>query len=183
MNHYEFISFLSIHFICSFTELHKTIITIFYNFGYYYEMKHNKYIYKMKNLLKLSLLLLILLPLVSAGQVYKLKSTDCSFRSKLDDDSWSKWEEPTDTNVLITVDFNKDRITIYSKETQVYDIVEYEGKTTDDEGDDSHSYYCVDNAGNTCRVKTLKINSQVGRLQMYVYYADMNWLYNIYLLD
>ena len=66
-------------------------------------MKHNKYINKMKNLLKLSLLLLILLPLVSAGQVYKLKSTDYSYRSKLDDDSWSKWEEPTDTNVLITV--------------------------------------------------------------------------------
>lgn len=183
MSHDGFISFLLLQFICSFTELRKIVVAVFYNFGIEYEMKNHKYIYKMKNILKLSLLLLILLPQFSAGQVYKLKSTNFSSRIKLDDGSWSKWNEPTEANVLITIDLNKDRITIYSKETQVYDIVDYEGKTTDDEGDDSHSYYCVDDDGNTCRVMTLKINSQSGRLQMYVYYADMNWLYNIYLLN
>ena len=117
------------------------------------------------------------------GQVYKLKSTSFSSKYKINDYKWSDWSEATESSVLITFDLTNDRITIYSKETQVYDIAEYEGKTTDEDGDDIFSYYCIDKDGSKCRVKWLNLNSQNGRMQMYVNYYDMIWLYNIYSLD
>jgi hypothetical protein len=117
------------------------------------------------------------------GQVYKLKSTSLSSKYKINEYKWSEWTEATDVSVLITFDSTNDRITIYSKVTQVYDIAEYEGMTTDDDGDDIYSYYCIDKDGVRCRVKWLKLNSRNDRMQMYVYYNDMCWLYNVYLLD
>ena len=117
------------------------------------------------------------------GQVYKLKSTSLSSRTKINEYKWTEWSDPTESSVLITFDLTNDRITIYSKVTQVYDIAEYEGKTTDKDGDDIFSYYCIDKDGSKCRVKWLKLHSQNERMQMYVYYGDMNWLYNIYSLD
>jgi len=117
------------------------------------------------------------------GQVYKLKSTALSSKYKINEYKWSEWTEATDVSVLITFDSTNDRITIYSKVTQVYDIAEYEGMTTDDDGDDIYSYYCIDKDGVRCRVKWLKLNSRNDRMQMYVYYNDMCWLYNVYLLD
>ena len=117
------------------------------------------------------------------GQVYKLKSTAFSSKYKINEYKWSEWSDATESSVLITFDLTNDRITIYSKETQVYDIAEYEGKTTDEDGDDMFSFFCIDKDGTKCRVKSLKLNSQNGRMQMYVNYNDMIWLYNIYSLD
>ena len=117
------------------------------------------------------------------GQVYKLKSTSFSSKYKINDYRWSEWSEATESSVLITFDLNKERITIYSKTTQVYDIAEYEGKTTDEDGDDFYSYYCVNEDGLTCRVRLAKLNSQNGRNQVYVDFSDMRWMYNVYSLD
>jgi hypothetical protein len=117
------------------------------------------------------------------GQVYKLKSTAFSSKYKINEYKWSEWSDATESSVLITFDLTNDRITIYSKETQVYDIAEYEGQTTDEDGDDIFSYFCIDEDGTKCRLKWLTLNSQNGRMQMYVNYDNMIWLYNIYSLD
>ncbi len=117
------------------------------------------------------------------GQVYKYKSTSLASRTKISDTNWTSWSDAKDTTVLMTFDLTNDRITIYSKVTQVYDIAEYEGKTTDKDGDDIYSYYCIDKDGVRCRVKQVKLHSQNERIQLYVFYSDMNWLYNIYVLD
>lgn len=136
-------------------------------------------------LLKTCGLILVLMTFSATtfSQVYKLKSTSFSSKHKINDYRWSEWSEATETSVLITVDLNKDRITIYSKTTQVYDIAEYEGKTTDDDGDDISSFYCVNQDGSTCRVKLVKLNSRNGRNQIYVEFSDMKWVYNVYSLD
>jgi hypothetical protein len=81
------------------------------------------------------------------------------------------------------MDIDKDRITIYSKETQIYDVAENEGKTTDSDGDDFWSFYCVNEDGLTCRVRLAKLNSQNGRNQLYIDFNDMKWVYNLYSLD
>jgi hypothetical protein len=120
---------------------------------------------------------------VSFGQVYKLKSTSYSSKYKINDYRWSDWGEWEETTVLITIDLNKDRITIYSKVTQVYDVAENEGETYDSDGDKTLSLYCVDKDGLTCRIRLVKLISQGGRNQLYVDYKDMKWVYNVYSLD
>ena len=129
------------------------------------------------------ILILLAFSSTSYGQVYKLKSTSISSKYKINDYKWSDWSEPSETSVLITFDLNKDRITIYSKTTQVYDIAKYEGETIDDEGDGFLSYYCVNAEGLACRVRLAKLNSQNGRNQVYVDFSDMKWVYNVYTLD
>lgn len=120
---------------------------------------------------------------VSFGQVYKLKSTSYSSKYKINDYKWSDWDEWEETSVLITIDLKNERITIYSKLTQVYDIAENEGEEYDNEGDKTLSLYCIDKEGLTCRIRLVKLISQGGRNQLYVDYKDMNWVYNVYSLD
>jgi len=128
-------------------------------------------------------LVLLTFTVTSFGQVYKFKSTSFSSKYQINDYKWSEWSEATESSVLITVDINKYRITIYSKTTQVYDIAKDEGKTTDNDGDDFYSFYCVNEDGLTCRVRLAKLNSQNGRNQVYVDFKDFKWVYNVYLLD
>jgi hypothetical protein len=128
-------------------------------------------------------ILLLIIPSTVYSQVYKLKTTSFSSRIKHDDGSWSEWSELQENSILITFDQTNDRIKIYSKVTQVYDIVEYKKMITDSDNDDIYTYYCVDVKGLNCYVKWVKLNSQNGRMQMYVTYNDMEWLYNIYSLD
>ncbi len=126
---------------------------------------------------------MLIISTTSFGQVLKFKSTSFSSMYKINEYSWSDWEDPSESTVLMTFDLDNDRITIYSKVTQIYDVAKYEEKITDKDGDDIFSFFCVDNEGITCRVQWLILNSQNGRMQVYVYYSDIALLYNVYNLQ
>ena len=66
------------------------------------------------------------------SQVYKLRSYSSEIKTK-GKYGWTKWSEPTENNILIVINVDKDRVTIYSKETQVYDIFKVYNKFTDDD--------------------------------------------------
>jgi len=140
----------------------------------------------MKTLLKslcLTTVVLFSFCMTSYGQVYKFKSTALSMQTKINEYRWSAWDAWEETSVLITVDINKERITIYSKEIQIYDIANYEGETTDNDGDTTISFYCVDKDGKTCRIRLVKLISQDDTKQLYVDYSDARLVYNVYSLD
>lgn len=125
---------------------------------------------------------LLVLSAPSAAQVLKLKSTGFSYKVK-NGDTWSKWSDWEDSSLLITIDTDKARVTIYSKDTQVYDIAQNEGTSHDSDGDETLSFYCIDKKGLKCRVRLVKLHSQGGRLQLYVDYNDIMWGYNVVSLD
>jgi hypothetical protein len=131
----------------------------------------------------ITIILFLPFNLASYSQVLKLKSTSFSSKYKINDYNWSEWAEWQNVSVLITIDITKERITIYSKATQVYDIAENEGESYDSDGDKTLSLYCVDKDGLTCRIRLLKLISQDNRTQLYVDYNDMKWVYNVYSLD
>lgn len=126
---------------------------------------------------------IILMTNLAYGQVLKLKTTSFAFKTKVNNYQWSDWSEWKESSILVVIDFDKDRFTIYSKETQVYDVAKYEGKTTDYDGDYTWSFYCVNKDGLTCRVRLVKLNSQNGQNQLYVDFNDVKWVYNLYSLD
>lgn len=128
-------------------------------------------------------LLFLMMSISLTAQVYKFRSTELSFRYEKENGQWTNWDEPTESSVLITMDIDNQRITIYSKEKQVYDFAEYEGIKTDEDGDDIMSFYCVDNNGKTCRVSYMLLHSRNERKQFYVYYNDYNFVYNVNVLD
>lgn len=130
-----------------------------------------------------STIILLVFSMTSYGQVYKLKSSSLSIKTKINDYKWSDWSDWEEASILITIDVNKDRITIYSKETQIYDVAENEGESYDSDGDKTLSFYCVDKNGLTCRIRLIKLISQDNRNQLYVDYSDMKWVYNVFSLD
>jgi hypothetical protein len=116
------------------------------------------------------------------AQVLKFRSYSSSFKSN-GTYGWTKWSEPTENNILIVLDLDKNRVSIYSKETQIYDIYKSYEKVTDSDGDYIFEYACVDADGLRCHVRWVKLNSQNGRIQVYVDFSDMMWMYNVNLLE
>lgn len=117
------------------------------------------------------------------GQVYKLRTTSFAFKIKVNDYQWSDWSEWEESSLLVVIDINKHRFTIYSEETQVYDVAGYEGKTTDSDGNYIWTFYCVNEDGLPCKVHIIQWNSQNGRGQLYVDFNDVKWVYDLYILD
>jgi hypothetical protein len=137
---------------------------------------------KMKKLLFAILFTLLANTLIA--QVTKFKSTSYAFKTKNEyTKKWSKWSAFEETEVLITIDLTNERIRIFSKKEQVYDIIKYYDKETDSDGDETLQFLCVNEDGLKCFVRFVVLNSQNGKRQLYVDFADMMWVYNIYKLD
>lgn len=118
------------------------------------------------------------------AQVSKCKATGLSFKTKNENtDRWSAWSDMESVDILITIDVDNERIKIFSKKEQVYDIIQSYKLYTDDDGDDVLKFQCVNEDGLKCMVRLLRLNSQNGKRQLYVGFADMLWVYNIYFLD
>jgi len=129
-------------------------------------------------------IILIILSLNTFSQVTKYKSTSFSFKTKNENTlRWSKWSEPESAEILITIDLTSDRIKIFSEEEQVYDIIQYYKMTTDVDDDETLKFQCVNEDGLKCFVRFVILKSQNGRKQLYVDFADMSWMYNIYKMD
>ncbi len=138
-------------------------------------------------LLKTQLLtiLFILTFSICHSQVTKFKTTSGSTKIFNDNTQrWKDWEKLTNgADILITLDITNERIKIFSKTEQVFDIIKYFDKKTDDDGDDIISFQCVDQDGLKCKIRFVILNSQDGRKQVYIDYSDMIILYNIYTLN
>ena len=129
-------------------------------------------------------ILLLTVSVFSYSQVTKFKTTSYASKSKnVSTNNWTKWSEPSDTEILISKDLTNERIKIFSKEEQVYDIIKYYDKDTDSDGDETLSFQCVDVDGIKCIVRFVILNSQNGRKQIYIDYNNIMWMYNIYNLE
>lgn len=91
--------------------------------------------------------------------------------------SWSSWSDWEDCNLLIVVDTYKERVTIYSSETQVFDIISTTGTRRDSNGNDISQFTCIDSRGLRCGMRV--INCQNGTNQLYLDYSDFMYVYNI----
>ena len=131
----------------------------------------------MKKIIALLLLLIAALP--SVAEVIKYKATSFALNIyDYDAQSWTDWSDWQGCNILVVVDAGKDLITVYSQETQEYDIVEYLGEEEDNNGA-LIKFNCVDKDGGKCNIRVRVQND--GQQQLYVDYNDASWVYNIQL--
>lgn len=111
------------------------------------------------------------------AQTYKLQTYNFAFRSKNSYGVWSDWSKWESSDMLVVINQDKDRITIYSRKVQEYDIYDYEGEEDDRYGGTTISYRCVDDDGLRCGIR-LRVQGD-GSLQLYVDYNDAMWVYGI----
>jgi hypothetical protein len=109
----------------------------------------------------------------SFSQVTKCKAYSFAHKEKNEySGRWSEWSSWEDTEILIAIDSENDRIKIFSKVDQIYDIIEYKGTRTDADGDDIIEWICVNEDGLKCGVRLVKLNSKGGKSQIYIDFAD-----------
>jgi hypothetical protein len=136
----------------------------------------------MKRLLLTSLFLLLVLPVF--GQIVKCKANGVSLKTYNENSrKWSDWSKWEDTDILVLFDFTAGRIKVFSKEDQVYDIIQYYEPTYDKDGDKVTKWLCINDNGARCELRHVKLNSNGGKSQLYIDFADVMIVYNIYVLD
>lgn len=123
--------------------------------------------------MKKVLVLLILAFTCSMGfaqQIAKFRSTELAIKM---DGEWSDWMK---SSVNITMDFNNDKIIIYSDKTQIYRVLEQLEAPYDATGEQI-AFKVIDQDCDYGRVR-LRIENN-GNSQIYVDFADISWVYNV----
>jgi len=112
-------------------------------------------------------------------QPIRFKSSSVSFTDKKPDGSWNEWSEFVKANVLITLDAKKDLILINSNEVQSFKIKAY-GEIEDNEEVNIVPFECIDNKFSKCNIFIITKKKENNRMQIYINYNEVKFVYNIY---
>ncbi len=134
----------------------------------------------MKNLKFLLLLIVFCFGFqTSYAQPIRFKTSSVSFTDKKNDGSWNEWSDFVDANVMITLDAKKDLIIINSSEVQSFKIKAY-GEIEDTEELNIVPFECVDNKFSKCNILIITKKKENNRMQIYVNYNEVKFVYNVY---
>ena len=110
--------------------------------------------------------------------MYKFIATGFSVMEKTPGGSWGQWSELQPLNIIVTLDTDKNRIVVYSKEIQLYEIQNYEQKQENDE-DLIYPFSCSDLDGQQFKISFITRKKQDNRKQLYINQKDVILVYNI----
>lgn len=127
--------------------------------------------------------LLIALFLLSSAtfyaQQFKFKTTSLTVLERGGRfNEWGKWSEPLETQLFISLDFDKEKIVVYSREIQHYRILEILPKEIT-EVDEINSYLCKNQFGEAAKISFIVRKDQKNKTQLYIYFTDIVFCYDI----
>jgi hypothetical protein len=113
------------------------------------------------------------------SQSYKFSTSGVSVLEKNEKGKWGEWSNLELVNLVVTLDTNKNRIAVYSRIIQVYDIVSYIPAEENDT-DIVYSFVCKNIDGENCTLSIITRKNQGNRKQLYINFGDRIILYNIF---
>ena len=90
--------------------------------------------------------------------------------------NWTDWTRWQYSDILISIDSNRDIITIYSEMEQKYRIIEWNGRYRDNKGGEQTEFIVVDQDGDKGIIR-IRIQSN-GVAQLYVEFDNVMWVYS-----
>jgi hypothetical protein len=114
----------------------------------------------------------------TVAQQFRFKTTTLSVLEKDNKGDWGKWSKPEATELYVTLDYNKNKIVIYSREIQHYTIVEYLEKEVT-KTDEINSYLCKNQLGTAVKISFFTRVDLGNKPQLYVYFKDFIFCYDI----
>ncbi|OYX83690.1 MAG: hypothetical protein B7Y83_10690 [Flavobacteriales bacterium 32-34-25] len=115
----------------------------------------------------------------SYSQTYQFRTSGFSVLEKNENGKWGKWSDLQLANLAVSLDTNKNRIVVYSRNIQLYQILVYQPESESD-SDLVYSFTCKDNDGLDCTVSIITRKKQENRKQLYITYSDHVIVYNIF---
>jgi hypothetical protein len=114
----------------------------------------------------------------SYGQTYKFKTSGYSVMLKDQKGKSGKWSDLDLVNILVTLDTDKNRVTVYSEVIQLFEIIDYI-PFEENETDGVYTFTCKDNNGEDCTLSIITRKKQDNRKQLYIHYDNRIIVYNI----
>jgi hypothetical protein len=118
----------------------------------------------------------------SYAQPIRFQASSVSFTDKKEDGNWNEWSDFVDAKVLITVDAKKDLITINSSDIQSFKVKAY-GDIIDNDEVNIVPFECIDNKFSKCNILIITKKKENDRIQFYINYKEVKFVYNIYKLN
>lgn len=119
---------------------------------------------------KLILLILVLLSSTILSAQTFLRASALTFGLKSETTGITTWDDPEKVNILVKVEENK--VTVYSKTTQVYRKI-----TLTSKAETIAIWYCSDLNGNNCNLTMFTTADTPGAIFLHVEYSDAEWMY------
>lgn len=113
------------------------------------------------------------------AQPIRFKTSSVSFTEKDAKGKFIEWSEFVDANVMITIDAKKNLIVVNSQEVQSFRIKAY-GDITDNDEVNIVPFECVDDKFSKCTILVITKKNENNRMQFYINYNEVKFVYNIY---
>jgi len=113
------------------------------------------------------------------AQQFKFKTTSLTVLERGGKyNEWGKWSQPLETQLFVTLDFDKNRIVVYSREIQHYKIIESLPKEVT-EVDEINSFLCKNQFGEQAKLSFIVRKNEKNKTQLYIYFTDIIFCYDI----
>ncbi len=113
------------------------------------------------------------------AQALSFKTSSVSITEKNERGNWSEWSDFVKADLLITIDAKKNRIVVNSPEIQVFTILSY-GEKSENKTDSIVPFECIDNNGSKATIFVITKKNEDNRMQFYINYSEVKFVYNIY---
>jgi hypothetical protein len=111
------------------------------------------------------------------AQIYAYQTTEFAYKQVNSYGNWTNWSSWEPSNILLTINFDNDIVTIYSNTTQVYHIIQYVRNYVDDSGGKQAEFRFIDQDGDRGTMR-LRIERS-GNSQVYIEFSNIMWVYNV----
>ena len=129
--------------------------------------------------LRYFILLFVLASASAFAQQFKFKTTSLTVLERGGKyNEWGKWSSPQETQLFVTLDFDKSRIIVYSREIQHYKIIESLPKEVT-EVDEINSFLCKNQFGEQAKLSFIVRKNEKNKTQLYLYFTDIVFCYDI----
>lgn len=127
---------------------------------------------------KLLILIFLLMGISSYSQTLHYRTVAFSTNSyNTYTSSWSGWSEWESSDMLLTINFDTDVVTIYSPITQAYYIYKFISTYYDSDGDFHMVFKFIDQDKDTGILRLLQRKS--GESEVYIEFRNVKWCYRI----
>lgn len=121
-------------------------------------------------------MLLCVVSITSFAQVINFETTSYTYKT-YNGHSWSKWAPYERSNMLLTMDIDRDLVIIHSPKTQIYKIVNYVGAYTDNDGNAIMEFKFIDQDNDRGTMRLMQRKS--GKSEIYIQFANVIWVYSV----
>ena len=126
---------------------------------------------------RLFLLLLGIFACISVhAEIGFYKADSFAYKYTEDNGRWNNWSDWDNSEILISIDYKKEIITVYSEQDQRYIIVKENGEYSDVNGGKQIEFTVVDQDGD---IGVIRVRIQKnGVAQLYVEFDNIMWVYS-----